>query len=71
MGTVPALAAGQTAILQTDVSFTAPGSVRLTAVVDTANTVDETNETNNLKSLDVVLIKPTPLPTTPTKESSK
>ncbi|MCC7448754.1 MAG: SH3 domain-containing protein [Anaerolineae bacterium] len=71
MGTVPALAAGQTAILQTDVTFNAPGSVRLTAVVDTANTVDETNETNNLKSLDVVLIKPTPLPTTPTKETSQ
>ena len=71
MGTVPALAANQTAILQTDVTFTAPGSARLTAVVDTANTVDETNGTNNLKSLDVVLIKPTPLPITPTKENAK
>ncbi len=64
LGAVPALQPGQAAIFTATVNFTAPGSARLTAIADKDNVVDESNENNNLKSLDVVLIKPTPLPAT-------
>ena len=63
LGTVPLLVPGQKAQFQATLTFTAPGSARLNVVADTYNTIDETNETNNLRSLDVVLIKPTPAPT--------
>jgi uncharacterized protein YraI len=59
LGSVAALLPGQSALVQTDVTFTAPGSARLIAIVDSNNTVDETNEANNLKPLDIVIIKPT------------
>ncbi len=51
------------------VTFNAPGAARLTAIADFNNVVDESNENNNIKSLDVVLIKPTPLPVTSTATS--
>lgn len=70
LGSVPALAPQQQAVFQTDVTFTAPGSARLTAIVDSNNTIDESDETNNLKSLDLVLIKPTVVPTTPAQATS-
>lgn len=57
MGAVPGLSPGQQAIFQTDVTFTAPGSVRLAAVADSKQVVTETDKTNNVKTLDVVLIK--------------
>jgi uncharacterized protein YraI len=63
LGTVPLLVPGQKAQFQASVTFTAPGSARLNVVADTYNAIDESNETNNLKSLDVVLIKPTLVPT--------
>src|SRR5450432_962923 len=59
MGSVTGLVPSQQAIFSTDILFTAPGSARLTAVADTGAAIVETDETNNLKSLDVVLIKPT------------
>ncbi len=68
--TVQPLVPNQKAIFQTDVSFIAPGAVRLTAIVDSNNVIDESNEGNNLKSLDIVLIKPTPLPITNTPPST-
>ncbi len=64
--TVQPLLPNQQAIFQADVTFVAPGAARLTAFVDMNNVIDESNENNNLKSLDVVLIKPTPLPVTNT-----
>jgi uncharacterized protein YraI len=70
LGAAPGLAPNQFAQAQTDVTFNAPGSARLTAIVDPDNSVDEANEGNNLKSLDVVLIKPTPLPITGTPPTS-
>jgi uncharacterized protein YraI len=70
LGVVQALAPQQTAVFQTEVTFNAPGSVRLTAIVDSNNTIDESDETNNLKSLDLVLIKPTVVPTTPSQATS-
>jgi uncharacterized protein YraI len=68
--TVQPLLPNQQAIFQTDVTFIAPGAARLTAFVDWNNTIDESNENNNLKSLDIVLIKPTPLPVTNTPVST-
>jgi len=62
IGTVPALAAGQQAVFQTDITFTAPGSVRMSAFADITQTVKESDKTNNLKTIDVVLVKPTPAP---------
>ncbi len=62
-GMVPALAVNQTAIFQQDVIFTAPGVSRIAANVDKNNTVVESNEANNLKALDIVIIKPTVAPT--------
>ena len=68
--TVQPLLPNQQAIFTTDVTFVAPGSARLTAFVDMNNVIDESNENNNLKSLDIVLIKPTPLPVTNTPQST-
>jgi uncharacterized protein YgiM (DUF1202 family) len=59
MGSVPALAVGQQAVFQTNVTFSSPGAARISAVADTNNTVAESDETNNIKTLDLVLIKPT------------
>ncbi len=70
MGTVSQVVPNQEAIFQTNVTFTAPGSARLTAIADMNNQIvesDESNNSNNLKSLDVVVIKPTPLPVTATQ----
>ncbi len=53
------LAAGGRAVFQTDLTFSAPGAARISAVADTNNTVAESDETNNIKTLDLVLIKPT------------
>src|SRR5579859_6438961 len=69
LGTVSAVLPGQQAIFQGDVTFTAPGSARLTAIADMNNQIvesDEANNSNNIKSLDVIVIKPTPLPVTVT-----
>jgi subtilase family serine protease len=63
MGLVASLAPGQQAIFQTDVTFTTPGTVRITAFADSNNTVVESSENDNLFPMDIVLIKPTPLPT--------
>ncbi len=68
LGTVTAVLPGQQAIFQGDVTFAAPGSARLTAIADMNSQVtesDEANNSNNLKSLDVIVIKPTPLAVTP------
>jgi uncharacterized protein YraI len=62
MGAVAALAVNQQAVFQTDITFTAPGSVRLTAFADMNQVVTEGDEANNLKPYDVVLIKPTDVP---------
>ena len=70
MGLVAGLAAGQQAIFQTDVTFTTPGTVRLTAFVDSNNTVVESSENDNLLPMDVVLIKPTPVPATAAASST-
>jgi hypothetical protein len=64
MGLVASLAPGQQALFQTDITFNAPGTVRLTAFVDSNNKVVESSENDNLLPMDVVLIKPTPVPTT-------
>ncbi len=69
LGAAPGLVPNQSAIFQTTVTFNAPGAARLTAIADFNNVVDESNENNNIKSLDVVLIKPTPLPVTSTATS--
>lgn len=70
MGLVAGLAAGQQAIFQTDVTFTTPGTVRLTAFADSLNAVVESSENDNLFPMDVVLIKPTPGPTATTGGAS-
>ncbi|MEP7287932.1 MAG: CARDB domain-containing protein, partial [Chloroflexota bacterium] len=61
IGAVAGLAPGQQAVFQTDITFSVPGSARITALADINQVVTESNESDNLRNYDVVLIKPTPV----------
>ena len=61
-GTVQTLGPGQQAYFKPSVVYNAPGTVRLTAIVDRANAVVESDKTNNIRSFDLLIIKPTPQP---------
>ncbi|HVO44153.1 MAG TPA: CARDB domain-containing protein [Aggregatilineales bacterium] len=63
LGTLATLAPGQQAVFNPTILFSAPGTVRLTAIIDRANAVPEADRNNNLKSFDLLVIKPTAVAT--------
>jgi uncharacterized repeat protein (TIGR01451 family) len=60
LGTLATLAPGQSAVFQATVLFTSPGTSRISAIIDRANAVAESDKTNNLRSFDLLVVKPTP-----------
>jgi hypothetical protein len=46
----------------TNATFTTPGTYRLTVFVDSSGNITETNKTDNVLSLDIVVVSPTPTP---------
>ena len=63
LGVVANLSAGESIVLNYDVTFTAVGAYTIKVIADSNGNVTEVSEINNTGTLDVGVVLPSPTPT--------